>query len=48
MNKERKMQKKILFIGFTLMMTIALQLKAQEGTDKNFFVGKFRYWEKKS
>ena len=35
------MQKKILFIGFVLMMTSTLQLKAeQEGsTNKKYFVG---------
>ena len=37
------MQKKILFIGFVLMMTSTLQLKAQysetDGTYKRWFVG---------
>ncbi|MES2800850.1 MAG: hypothetical protein V4654_00020 [Bdellovibrionota bacterium] len=33
------MQKKILFIGFVLMMTSTLQLKAQEGTSEKYFVG---------
>ncbi len=33
------MRKKILFIGFVLMMTSSLQLKAQDSTDKKYFVG---------
>jgi hypothetical protein len=42
------MKKKILFIGFVLMMTSTLQLKAQyaktDSTYKRWFVGSISYW----